>query len=128
MDVMLEAFPDLAAVADGKVTPEELRRRSLLGSSTMLRVLAGVYYLLQSRNYTDEDVVPFFARLAQFMAAPIGQGSPWTGIRNKVLNVGSMAPTSRKQDVQYLTEEIAGWIEPTQQPEWLAAADSTAAA
>lgn len=121
MDVMLEAFPDLAAVADGRRTPEELRKQSLLGSSSMLRVLAGVYYQLITQGYTDDDVAPFFGRLAPFMTAPIAKGSPWTTIRNKVLLEGAMAPTARKQDLQYLADEISEWIEAGKRPGWLGA-------
>ncbi|MCA1702772.1 MAG: hypothetical protein LC808_05675 [Actinobacteria bacterium] len=42
LDAIVDGFPDLGRVADGNVTPEELRRVSLLGSTSMLRVL-GVF-------------------------------------------------------------------------------------
>jgi hypothetical protein len=120
LDVMLEAFEDLAGVADGTVTPEDLRKRSLLGSSTMLRVLAGVYYELSNGGYTDEEVAEFFGTLAPHMASPIAATSPWLTIKSKVFAEGANAPTARAQDLRSLTEEIAGWIDPDDRPRWLA--------
>lgn len=121
LDVLLDAFDDLAGVADGTVTPEDLRKRSLLGSSTMLRVLAGVYYELSNGRYTDEEVTELFRTLAPHTAAPIAGTSPWLSIRSKVFAEGATAPTARAQDLRSLTEEIAGWIDPADRPHWLAA-------
>jgi hypothetical protein len=46
LDLLLEAFPVLADVADGRLAPEELRKSSLLGSNLMLRALSGAYHEL----------------------------------------------------------------------------------
>src|SRR5262249_42773937 len=58
-DVMEDAFPDIAAVKEGEEAPAELRRDSLLGSATMVRVLAGVYYELvvaeDGKHMTDGE-------------------------------------------------------------------------
>jgi hypothetical protein len=116
-DVLLDAFDDLAAVADGTMTPEDLRKRSLLGSSTVLRVLAGVYHDLSEGGYGDEEIAEFFRALSPFMVAPIPEKSPWLGIRTKVFVVGANAPTARAQDLRSLTDEIAGWIDV--RPVWL---------
>jgi hypothetical protein len=117
-DILLEAFPDLAAVADGTVTPEQLRKSSLLGSSTMLRILAGVYYELWKNGYDDEEVVDFFKKVAPHTGAPLPENSPWvTKLRSGVFAAGSSAPTSRRQDLRSLTEEIVSWIDAP--PTWL---------
>jgi hypothetical protein len=118
-DVLLDAFSDLAAVADGTLSPEELRKRSLLGSSTMLRVLAGVYYQLIDSNYSDEEITEFFRALSDHMFVPIASGSPWLTIRSKVFAEGASAPTARSQDLRSLTDEIAGWIDTEDRPTWL---------
>jgi DNA-sulfur modification-associated len=117
-DVLLEAFDDLAGVADGTLAAEDLRKRSLLGSSTMLRVLAGVYHDLSAENYPDEEISDFFRSLAPHMTAPIAKGSPWLAIRTKVFAVGANAPTARAQDLRSLAEEVASWIDG--RPSWLA--------
>ena len=53
LDVIEEAFPELQAVEEGGKSASELRSESLLGSATMLRVLAGVYHELVIAD--DED-------------------------------------------------------------------------
>jgi DNA-sulfur modification-associated len=117
--VLLDAFPDLVKVADEEITTVELRQRSLLGSSTMLRVLAGVYYELLQKGYSDEEIADFFAILSKYMDAPITDASPWLTIRSKVFSAGAMAPTARRQDLRSLTDEIAEWIDPADRPDWL---------
>ena len=56
LDTLLEAFPQLVALADGELTPEELRKTSLLGASTILRVLAGVYHELRKQKLDDDQI------------------------------------------------------------------------
>ena len=117
-DVLLEAFPVLAEVADETLQPEELRKRSLLASSTMLRVLAGVYYELRAKGYEDE-IAEFFRLLAPHMVAPIPDDSEWLDIRTKVFTAGATAPAARAQDLRNLTNEIASWIDDDDRPVWL---------
>ncbi len=119
-DMLLEAFPDLAAVADGTLSTPDLRQRSLLGSSTMLRVLGGVFYDLDKKGYSDEEIAELFTRLSVFMNAPLAADSPWLTIRSAVFQPGASAPTARAQDLRSLTEEISEWIDPRMQPGWLA--------
>ena len=117
-DILLEAFPDLAAVADATLMPEQLRKSSLLGSSSMLRVLAGVYHELWNKGYDDEEVVDLFRKLAPHMGAPLAKDNPWVAdIKSGVFTAGSSAPTSRRQDLRSLTEEMASWID--ELPAWL---------
>jgi len=118
-NVLLESFPDLAEVADGTLSPVELRQRSLLGSSTMLRVLAGVYFELKSQNYPDEEIADFFRVMSPHMAAPIAEDSPWLDIRSKVFTPRASAPMARRQDLRSLTDEIASWIDEETRPTWL---------
>jgi hypothetical protein len=120
-DVLLEAFPDLAAVADGTLEPVELRKSSLLGSSTMLRVLAGVYYELGRKGYSDDEIAEFFGKLAPTMAAPVTGSSPWLKTRSGVFFEGATAPTARRQDLRKLTDEITDWMDSTARPSWIAA-------
>jgi hypothetical protein len=120
LDALLEGFPDLARVADGEVTPEELRRASLLGSTSMFRVLAGVYHDLHAAQWDDEDITEFFSRLAPFMDVPVHADSPWvTEVPGEVFSEGASAPKARRQDVRALNDTIVGWA--LTQPAWLAA-------
>ena len=120
LDVLLEAFPDLAAVADNELSPQELRQSSLLGSITVLRVLAGVYADLTGPRFKFEgdEVGEFFALLAPHMNAPVGEESIWVEhVPNDVFAVGSSAPRSRRQDLKLLRDAMVEWA--TKEPEWL---------
>jgi hypothetical protein len=119
LDVLLESFPPLAAVADGELAPEDLRRGNMLGSTVMLRVLAGVYAELTDRHaFEDEDVVEYFSRLAPHMDGPATESGIWIEHMDEdVFAVGSLAPRSRRQDLKELRDTLVKWADPT--PEWL---------
>lgn len=117
LDVLVVGFPALEHLVDGSSTPEELRKTSLLGSATMLRVLAGVYHVL-AKDLSDDEISEYFSRLAPFMAGPIVDGSPW--LQTGVFEVGATAPLARRQDLEKLTDAIVHWAKAT--PQWLKAA------
>lgn len=120
LDVLLEAFPELASVADGELTPQELRQSSLLGSITVLRVLAGVYADLTGprHKFEDDEVGEFFAQLAPHMETPVAGESIWIRhVPNEVFAVGASAPRSRRQDLKQLRDSLVEWA--TKEPEWL---------
>ena len=118
LDALVEAFPPLAAVASGDLDPAELREQSLLGSPTILRVLAGSYYELAIDKRDEENpfvtiagegkVRELFRALADHMALPIE--STWfaTGYFPEPT---SKAPSSRSQDLKGLTSLITRWGE-----------------
>ena len=124
-NVLLDSFPEMQALVAGNMTAHELRSESLLGSVTMLRVLAGVYYKLQENGLSDPAIITFFSKLAPHMDIPIKSGTTsgdlWLGVtltRNDrdagVVNVhvfedGKNAPSARAQDVKALVAAIAGW-------------------
>ena len=60
-----DAFVDLSAVAEGALEPQQLRRDSLLGSTGMLRVLAGVWHELNAQDVDDDEVTEFFPQAGQ---------------------------------------------------------------
>jgi hypothetical protein len=123
LDVLVEAFPQFAKVADGELPTEELRRSTLLGSTSMLRVLAGVYHDLNAAEWSDDDIREFMGRLSPLMYAPVREDSPWvTEVPNEIFSVGAAAPKARRQDLIQLTNTIVGWA--LTQPAWLEAAVS----
>jgi len=118
LDVIEDAFPQLKAIREGELSPPELRRESLLGSATMLRVLAGTYHDLTSAEddrMTDGEVTDFLAKLASHMDAPVKEKGAWraTGL---FMDSG-MAPQSSQGDVRKLTSEIVAWAKSP--PAWL---------
>lgn len=112
-DALVAAFPQLDDLIEGKTTSETLRKTSLLGSTTFLRVLAGVYYDL-SKDLSDDEIVDFFSQLSRFTGVPIRDDSPW--IATGVFSVNATAPNARRQDLEKLTKVIAGWA--SRHPKW----------
>lgn len=121
-DVLCEAFPEVNAVKENKKSPADLRSTSLLGSPTILRVLAGAYASLTAETnargqkvnprMTPAQVGEFFAKLAPFMDIPVtNQGwletgnFPPTGPGLPDVN----APSSRNQDLKALAKKIEEW-------------------
>jgi hypothetical protein len=110
-DVLLASFPPLAEVADGDMTPEDLRRTSLLGSTVLLRVLAGVYVeLVEKQKWEDDDVIDFFSQLAPHMAGPATAKSIWIAHMDEdIYAEGAFGPRSRHQDLKALRDNIVKW-------------------
>ncbi len=118
LDTLLEGFADLARVADGTVTVDELRKASLLGSTTVQRVLAGVYHDLKAATWDDEEIADFFRQLSPFMDAPVKADSPWvTDVPSEIFSENTSAPRSRRQDLRQLNDTIVGWG--LTKPAWL---------
>lgn len=119
-DALIAGFPDLAAVAEGRGSIPSLRERSLLGSTTVLRVLADVFHVLRTEDHREPaEIASFYMKLSNHMAAPVTETSPWfdTG----VFAENAMAPTSRHQDLAALSTAIVGWSRKS--PDWLAEAE-----
>jgi hypothetical protein len=111
LDCVTEAFPDLAAVADGTLTPQELRDKSLLGSVGILRVLAAVYRILTEKGADTQAVTDFFRSLDSHMAAPVAETSVWRQDpkTSGSFEVGANAPVMRQQNLTYIVDAITGW-------------------
>jgi DNA-sulfur modification-associated len=126
LDVLLAAFPPLGAVADGEMTPEELRKASLLGSTATHRVLAGVYAELVDRHKRyDDEVTDFLRTLAPHMEGPVTEDSIWiTQVPDDVFSPGALAPRSRRQDLKTLRDAMVVWA--TTDPQWLSAVELVA--
>jgi DNA-sulfur modification-associated len=119
LDTLIAAFPPLEAVVEGEITADELRRTSLLGSTVMLRVLAGVYAELVDRHaFDDEDVTEFFRRLEPHMRGSVTEDSIWiTRVPEDIFSLGALAPRSRRQDLRVLRDAMVKWA--TTDPPWL---------
>jgi hypothetical protein len=127
LDTMLEGFPELGKVADGELEPEDLRHTNLLGSTSMLRVLAGVFHELVREGWADEDIAEFFRQLAPHMAGPVNDTSIWVKeVPGEIFAPGALAPTARRQDLKRLTETLRAWA--IDRPDWLGAEAAAEAA
>ena len=122
LDVLVNAFPDLAAIVDGSLAPEKLRGQSLLGSVVMYRVLAACYHDLTtsaggSPHMNRLQVQRFFEKLGPFMVAPVPDESPWVK-RTDAFIAGGMGPNAASMGtLRSLTKALVAWaITP---PSWL---------
>lgn len=110
LDCVTEAFTDLADVAEGTLSPTDLRSRSLLGSVGMLRVLAGTYHALRDKEIADDDITAFFRTLQPHMAAPISEGSLWRRSEaRRDFEPDASAPVMRTQNLQHLVTVLTSW-------------------
>ncbi len=117
LDTLVDSFDDLAAVRDGVLDPAELRRNSLLGSSTMIRALAGAYHdfahtgIVKDPATKDKlskkDIEAAFGQLVPTLAVPVEVGSPW--LSTGVFIEGTSAPSARAGDVRKLEAAIVEW-------------------
>jgi len=108
LGALLNGFGPLGELADGRLSPPQLRSRSLLGSITMLRVLAGAFHHLFVVNEVSEDeIVDYFATLNPHMNAPVTEGSIWSVTGDFAL--GANGPNARTQNLRHLTDEIVRW-------------------
>lgn len=107
-DVLVQAFPALEKVSEGTLSTRDLRKTSLLGSTTMLRVLAGAYHVLRSQHdKSDDDIVDYFTQLNVYMDAPVTKRGPW--LSTDVFSEGAYAPKARGGDIRRLSDRIAQW-------------------
>jgi hypothetical protein len=123
LDTLVAAFPPLDAVIDGKETPEDLRKTSLLGSTVMFRVLAGTYAeLVEDYEFDEEDVTEFFRKLAPHMDGPVTENSIWvTEVPDDIFTPGAFAPRSRRQDLKGLRDTLVSWARQVSAPPFLTA-------
>ena len=113
-EVMHKSFAELESVASGNTDMGTLRKSSILGSSTMLRVMAGVYFELKSAGVSVTDIMEFFKKISQHTAAPISSknasGKMWLSATTEgAFTDGANAPGSRAQAVKELVAAIVGW-------------------
>jgi len=119
LDTLIASFPPLEQFTDNQISAPDLRAANLLGSTVMLRVLAGVYAELTDRQmFDDDDVIEFFQRLAPAMAGPVAPGSIWVEhVPDAVFSVGALSPRSRRQDLRTLRDALVKWA--IDKPIWL---------
>jgi hypothetical protein len=113
-ELMTQGFGDLQAIAANESTAADIREQSLLLSTTMLRVIAGVYHDLKADGVADNAILTFFKKLDKVMKAPIVSGTPigdlWLdATTTEAFTDGATAPGARSQQVKELVSVITGW-------------------
>jgi hypothetical protein len=114
LDTLLDGFSDLREIVNGETTPAELRKVSMLGYGTTVRVLAGVYRELKR---ADEGQTPFseleiravFKQLQpKFREIPVAESNDFWMSTGAFL-VGSNAPQSKQGTLRSLTDALTAW-------------------
>jgi hypothetical protein len=110
-DGLVAAFPVLTTLKAGQITPEQIRKSSLMGSPAFIRVLAGVFYeLTTNHSYTPSMVFEFFSRLAKHTNASAHANSIWRKhAAPEAFHEGAWGPNQRRQDAKGLVMTIADW-------------------
>lgn len=111
LDQAVDAFAELRWVTDGEMTPEDLRKSSMLGSLTLLRVIAGAWRDLKDvHGWNTDQLAGFLNALSGQTSAPITADSIW--VREEMgdrFQVGAMSPSSKKQDLRAAKDILVGW-------------------
>jgi len=108
IEVMVEAFPPLAELESGDLTPAELRAQSLIGSNVILRAFAAAWFELKKADWTVDEIRDAFSTFAPHMGPvfPDPKDS-WFKVGVFPSNAeGTTYPTSRAQDFKALTDFI----------------------
>ena len=115
---LAEGFHQLEQVADGSLSPTDLRQHSMLGSPVTIRVLAGVYYELRQKGFGHEGIVHFFQKIDPLLSQPAGKLLVTHGGQDVFFD-GALAPSARRQDVKEFRNVLVSWAEDP--PTWLKA-------
>ncbi|WP_116044483.1 DNA sulfur modification protein DndB [Amycolatopsis palatopharyngis] len=110
LDSITGAFTELADVAEGTLSPSDLRSRSLLGSVGMLRVLAGSFHALREKEIDEDDITAFLATLAPHMSAPVSESGIWRRTEaRRDFEPEASAPIMRTQNLLHLVSTVTSW-------------------
>ena len=122
LDVLVAGFEDLQAIVDGDLDPVDLREesspnRSMIGSSTMVRILAGVYHDLSKpaaeptdpEQLTRSEVEDYFRKIAPKMRQIPISDSDTFWLPTEAFLPGTTAPQARQGTVSALAREMVRW-------------------
>lgn len=110
-DSLVAGFTTMQDIIDESTSPETVRRTSLLGSSTMLRVLAIVWHDLREQGISAGSIERFWNDLAPKMTiGPNGiEDTDGVWMPTGAFLPGSAAPQARQGSVTGLASAIRGW-------------------
>lgn len=116
LDVLVAAFDDLRDIADNRLSPRELRERSMLGSVTMLRVLAATYHDLTKSDpssgkiaWSRAEVEDFFRKLAPHLRRIPVTAKDKFWLDTKAFVAGGTAPMARQGSIKSLISTMEEW-------------------
>jgi len=112
--ILRDSFTSLCDIADGKLTPGQVRGKHLIASVTMIRIIAGVYHNLVQQGVPRARIVDFFKAIDRAGATPLSSstryGQMWISSPSGGFAEGESAPGSRAQVVKAIVDEITEWF------------------
>ena len=117
LDLLIGAFDDLRDITEDRMSPKELRSRSMLGSATMIRVLAAVYHDLTvsdpdngaPRAWSRAEVEDYFRRLAPALTCiPVAPEDKFW-LDTKAFLEGGTAPLASQGAIKALVGALTEW-------------------
>jgi len=116
LDLLVESFEEFGDLINGKIDARDLREVSMLGSQTILRVLAASYHELTGKErgsslkvFSPSEARDFFEQLAPLLRRiPIADNDRlW--LDTKVFTPGAMAPLARQGSISALVNQFVKW-------------------
>lgn len=111
LDSLVAGFGAIRDITEGSASPQTMRDASLLGSSTMLRVLAIVWHELREKGISAGNIEKFWSELEPSMTLkPDGIAEDdklW--IPTGSFLPGSSAPIARQGSISSLSKAIESW-------------------
>lgn len=110
LDTLVAGFSTLGDIADGRISPEDLREKSMLGSSTMLRALAAAYHDLTVVDPVKAraEVEQYFRQLQPLMSVfPTVDDKVW--MPTGAFIPDTRAPQARQGSIKSLTDALVTW-------------------
>jgi len=108
-NVLTAASPQLQAVIDESISTSDLRNTNMIGSITMLSILAGTFYNLTNQGVTDNEIQTYFAKLIEAMEVPVTRKMWLTAGKEEAFVKGATAPGARAQQVKELVKILTDW-------------------
>ena len=114
LNILLDSFVELQDIMNGTLSPRELRERTMLGSSTMLRSLAACYHATVvepdgGRPLTLEQYESFLKKLAGSMRRIPIQSDDRFWLDTGAFVEGAKAPLARQGSYKALTDALTAW-------------------
>jgi hypothetical protein len=94
----------------------------------MLRVLAGAWFVLHERTWSDDGVAGFFELISPIMRAPLPDDSPWLADGREAdfyrsASGQATSPNAHRGVDLHLTDALVGWA--TKPPHWMSGGDDS---
>lgn len=118
---LLDAFPNLAAVVAGDMTPAEIRSKDLIGSNVVLRAMAAAWWALREDGWSSSRIADNLPYLANGTSLPVYASVEDGWFKTGLFaprSEGANSPNARTQDLKTLTAFLVSVIKAGPDYQW----------